>query len=178
MMAMSAVADRKAVAVEVAALPRPDHHHAVCLRQRGRNAEGHRSGGARRHPSPRLASKAADQAVTSATASHFLDRRLMPRQNAVPVEALAALRRRLSTLPINFQLLRFHLALARKRLRWIGATVRDPTAQHVLTHMQVAAGLDQTTPALSHQPNSFKFDPSAKQSSSRLHPSFSSKHLN
>ena len=76
---------------------RPDHHHAVCLRQRRRDTEGGGTGGAGRHaptwPEARRTNPAWSQSPPRSR------RRLMPKGVAVPAEALATLHRRLAALP-------------------------------------------------------------------------------
>ena len=60
----------------------------------------------------------------------------------------------------------------------MGGAFLDPAAQHVLTHVQIAAGLDHRNPTLLNQPDSFSFEFPAKQSPSHLRPPFSLKDLN
>ena len=65
---------------------RPDHHHAVCLRQRRRVTEGGRPGGARRHAPARHGSQGAYPArIWPPPRSR---RRLMPKGVAVPPRRL------------------------------------------------------------------------------------------
>ena len=100
MMAMAAMADRKAVAAEVAKRLNAGDHHPLHLRQRQRHAEGRGPGRARRHASSWYSQREPLHPLLPASRhSNATSGDVMPRGGGVPAEALSALRRRLVALP-------------------------------------------------------------------------------